>query len=103
MNFFSDIRTGVLTDERTMFVVADRQQFRGLTPPRRTIVLSPGELEKAQETFGPIFAIEFPVFILDPEKKRGYVVWTEHWKGGSLKLKNVNGEWKVEVVSEWIT
>ena len=103
MDVFANITTGVLTDERTMFVVADRRQFRGLIPPRRTIVLSPGELKKAQEKFGPIFAVEFPVFILDPAKERGYVVWTEHWKGGSLNLRKVNGEWKVEVVSEWIT
>lgn len=103
LDFFANIKTGVLTDERTMFVVADRRQFRGFIPPQRIIVLSQDELEKAQKRFGPIFAVEFPVFILDPGKERGYVVWTEHWKGGSLNLRKVNGEWKVEVASEWIS
>jgi hypothetical protein len=25
----------------------------------------------------------------------GYVIWTAHWKGATLKLKKVQGEWNV--------
>ncbi len=103
MDLFAGIKTGVLTRERTLFVVADRARFRGLIPAHRTIVFSPEELERVQKKFGPLFAIELPVFILDPAKERGYVVWNARWKGGTLRLIKVNGEWKVEHSSEWIT
>lgn len=96
-------KRATLGDERTTFIVGDRRDFRSLLTSRRAIVLTPGEHELAVKKFGPIYATEMPLFVLDHAQRRGYVVWDASWVGGSLILKKVGDDWTVEMDGYWIT
>ena len=96
-------RRATLTDERTTFIVADRQDFRSLLTTSRTVVLTAGELELARKKFGPIYAYRLPLFVLDHQQRRGLVIWDASWVGGSLKLRRSGPDWEVETMSDWIT
>jgi hypothetical protein len=96
-------RRATLTGERTAFFVADRQDFRSLLTTRRTVVLTAAELALAEKKFGPIYAYRLPLFVLDHEQLRGFVVWDASWVGGALKLRRTDTDWEIETVSDWIT
>ena len=44
-----------------------------------------------------------PLFVLDHEQRRGFVVWDASWVGGSLKLRRTDADWEVETVEDRIT
>ena len=92
-----------LTGERTTFLVADRHDFRSLLATSRAVVLTADELALAEKKFGPIYACRLPLFVLDHERRRGFVVWTASWVGGALKLRCAGEGWEIETVSSWIT
>jgi hypothetical protein len=93
-----------LGGEQTMFIVAQRNPFRALLPSLRTVVPTKEEFDLAQKKFGPMFPSEIPLFILNREQRRGYVIWDESWRGGILKLEYMqDGTWRAQTVSEWIT
>ena len=96
-------RRDTLTDERTTFLVADRRDFRSLVTTMRAVVLTAGELALAEKKFGPVFACHLPLFVLDHEQRRGFVVWDASWVGGSLRLRRSGSEWELETVGDWIT
>ena len=96
-------RRATLTGEGTAFFVADRQDFRSLLTTSRIVVLTAAELALAEKKFGPIFAYRLPLFVLDHEQRRGFVVWDASWVGGSLRLRRSDSEWELETVDDWIT
>ncbi len=96
-------RRATLTGERTAFFVADRRDFRSLLTTRRTVVLTADELALAEKKFGPIFAYRLPLFVLDHEQRRGFVIWDASWVGGALKLRRSGEDWELDTVSDWIT
>lgn len=102
-DFMARAGRATLTGERTTFMVADRQDFRSLLTTRPTVVLTAAELALAEKKFGPIFAYRLPLFVLDHEQRRGFVIWDASWVGGALKLRRSGSEWEVETVSDWIT
>jgi hypothetical protein len=89
-------RRATLTDGRTTFLVADRRDFRSLVTTMRAVVLTADELALAEKRFGPMF-------VLDHEQRRGFVVWDASWVGGSLRLRREDSEWELETVGDWIT
>jgi hypothetical protein len=97
------MRRATLTDERTTFVVAERRAFRSLATSRRAVVLTRHELELARKKFGPMLPLELPLFVLDHERRRGYVIWDASWVGGSLALEKSGASWRVRTVGSWIT
>jgi len=96
-------RRATLTGERTAFFVGDRQDFRSLLTTRRAVVLTTAELALAEKKFGRIFAYRLPLFVLDHDQRRGFVVWDASWVGGALKLRRSGAKWEIESVSDWIT
>jgi hypothetical protein len=96
-------RRATLTDEETTFMVGDRRDFRALLTTQRAVVLTAAELELARRKFGPIYATRLPLFVLDHDQRRGFVVWDASWVGGVLRLRLVGTEWQVESVMDWIT
>jgi len=96
-------RRATLTGKRTAFFVADRQDFRSLLTTRRAVVLTTAELALAEKKFGRIFAYRLPLFVLDHDQRRGFVVWDASWVGGALKLRRSGAKWEIESVSDWIT
>jgi len=91
-----------LTSEATMFLVADRQGFAGLSLGRRIIVLTAAESELAQTRFGAHYPGTFKLYI-DHAGTRGVAIWNESWRGMTLQLRKQNGAWRSTTVSSWIT
>jgi hypothetical protein len=102
-DLLSSARRATLTDEETTFMVGDRSDFRALLTTQRAVVLTAAELELARRKFGPIYATRLPLFVLDHDQRRGFVVWDASWVGGVLRLRLVGAEWQVESVMDWIT
>ena len=96
-------KKATLTDERTLFIVADRGDFGPLLPTRRIVVLSPAEHALAEKKFGPIFATRIELFVLDRAQTHALLVWDASWVGGTLRLELVGDSWRITPVSEWIT
>jgi len=44
-----------------------------------------------------------PLFMLNHDQRRGFVVRDSSWVGGVLRLRFVGTEWQVESVMDWIT
>ena len=80
-----------------------RRAFRSLATSRRGVVLTRHELELARRKFGPLLPLELPLFVLDHDGRRGYVIWDASWVGGSLALEKSGGSWRVRTVGSWIT
>lgn len=89
--------------ERTGFVVGDRASFRGTTPGRRTIVLSPEEHAAAKAKFGPIFATRYDVLMTNRSGDLAFVIWSAEWRGGEGIAEKIDGEWVFDWLSSWIT
>lgn len=102
-NILARAKWATLSDERTIFVVGDPEDFRSLLTTRRTVVLTARELELVQKKFGPTFVYRLPLFVLDHQLRRGFVIWDASWVGGALKLRRSESDWKIEAVSDWIT
>jgi len=102
-DFLARAQRATLTADRTTFMVADRRDFRSLLTTMRVVVLTADELALAEKKFGPIYACRLPLFVLDHDQRRGFVVWDAIWVGGSLRLRREDTEWELETVGDWIT
>jgi len=99
-----DMRTlaAPLTSEATMFLVADRQAFAGLSLGRRIVVLTAEESELAQKRFGAHYPGTFRLYV-DHAGTRGLAIWNESWRGMTIQLRNEGGVWRGTMMSSWIT
>jgi len=90
--------------ERTLIVVADNDDFAGITVAGRVVVLSWQEARAIRERLGVFYPTSIGLFILDHEERRGYLGWGGGWTGGALGFKrSFFGGWVVEVLSHWMT
>lgn len=94
----------VLTDERTLFLRADRRQLRSLQPDHRVVVLTSDELARYREKFGLTFASRIRLVTFDRESRRGFVIWSASWSWGSFRLEERDdGDWELVPISSWVT
>jgi hypothetical protein len=96
-------RKGPPAIEPTVFFVAERPLFAGLSPDRRVIVLTRDEADAVAKTLGPFYPLEISLFLLDHTGRHGFVIWSATWQGGALKLEEKDGRWTAEEVGGWIT
>ena len=89
--------------EKTLFVVGTRADFHGVTPPRRTVVLSSAEHAAAATKFGPFFATEIPVVFMNRVGDRAFAIWDVRWRGGTGIFERVGTEWVQTGGSNWIS
>ena len=91
-----------LEDAPLLYIEGDRRDFRGFSSPQRLIVLTPQEVEAANKRFGVFYPMSVKV-IVNRAGDRAYIEYDEGWRGGAYSAEKVNGEWKLTVVSSWIT
>lgn len=85
------------------FLVAPAGYFRGLELRSRVVVLSPAQAARVKQARGVFFPIRITTFEVNRAGDEGVLVWNTGWAGGTMRLKKVDGVWKVERGSEWIT
>lgn len=89
--------------DRPVFIQGDPRDYRCLRPGRLVIVYAESDIA-ALERFRPDFhAVTITPIVYNRAHDRGYVSWSARWRGGTLRLRLVNGAWVFEEVSSWIT
>jgi hypothetical protein len=96
-------RKGPPVIEPTVFFIGERPLFAGLNPDRRVVILTRAEADAASKIFGLFFPTKIELFLLDHTGHRAFVIWSASWQGGTLSLKEENGQWTVHEISSWIT
>jgi len=99
-----DMRTHeiALTSESTIFLVSDRGGFGGLSSGRRIVVLTPAESEQARNRFGAHFPATVRLYV-DHSGKSALAIWSESWRGMTLRLRLKGGVWVSTQIGSWIT
>lgn len=85
------------------FVVAPAQYFGSIDLQQRVIVLSPSQAKAVAKTRGVFLPIRIIQFEVSRSGDQGVMVWSSGWAGGTFLLHKIDGKWKVEVTSSWIT
>ena len=91
-----------LEDAPLLYIAGDRRAFRGFSSPQRIIVLTPEEVHEAQKKMGVFYPMSVKSFV-NPKGDKGYIEYSEGWRGGSFSAEKVGGEWKLTMLSSWIT
>ena len=97
------MRGATYASERTGFFVGTRAHFRGVTPSRRVVVLSPVEHAAAERKFGPIFAAQIELLIVNRTGDLAFAVWSSRWRGGDGIFEKVDTEWLFNGGGVWVT
>ncbi len=89
-------------DARTEYWIADRQLFTALDLCTRFVVLTPEELDLAEEKLGHIFARQIELFVVDHAGRRAFAIWTSQVMGETYRLaQGDDGSWQVDLVDSW--
>ena len=95
---------GPIGAEHTMFSKGDPALFESLALPFRLIVQD----DAVSAALAAEYGVHYPAGILwnfkDPYSERWIIIWSASWTGGTLKIEiDDQGEYQVDVLSEWIT
>jgi hypothetical protein len=88
---------------RPIFVGGDKADFAGLNPGRMMLVYSPLDIEKLQRMTVDFHAVSFGKIIFNRAHTRGFFSYSSGWSGGTVRLVRVDGGWKLEEISSWIS
>ncbi|HEY1604682.1 MAG TPA: hypothetical protein VGF77_03715 [Allosphingosinicella sp.] len=89
--------------DRPILVEGDPADFACLRPDRLMIVYSAADLQRLRRMTPDFHAVKLDKIIYDRARDRGYIVWSSGWTGGTIRIRRVGGEWKLETISSWIT
>jgi hypothetical protein len=89
--------------DRPILVEGDPSDYACLRPDRLMIVYSAADLERVRRMTPDFHAVKLDKVIYNRARDRGYIVWSSGWTGGTLRLRRVGSEWKLEPISSWIT
>lgn len=85
------------------FLVAPARYFGGIDLRERVVVLSPRQAEAMAAVRGVFYPIRIVQFEVARSGDSGVLVWSAGWAGGTFVLKKIDGQWKAESTSSWIT
>jgi len=86
------------------FIQGDRAMFTGLRAGGgQVIVVDDDDVTELRAMSGPIFPLQFPTIIADPQGRRAAVQWSAGWTGGTLLYTLKDGKWTSKEISRWIT
>lgn len=89
--------------DRPIFILGDAHDYSCLRPGRLMIIYSAGDLSELGRFHPDFHAVEVPRIVFNRTHDRGFVRWSAGWTGGTYRLRLVNGTWRVETISSWIT
>ncbi len=89
--------------DRPILVEGDPADFACLRPDRLMIVYSAADLERLSRMTPDFHAVKLNKIIYNRAHDRGYLIWSSGWTGGTIRLRRVQGEWKLDQLSSWIT
>jgi hypothetical protein len=91
-----------LDDAPVLYIEGQRADFAGFSSPQRLIVLTPDEVELARKRFGVFFPMRIDA-VLQRNGRHAFIQFSEGWRGGAFSAEKIDGEWRLKVVSSWIT
>jgi hypothetical protein len=89
--------------DRPIFLLGAPTDFACLQTDRMMIVYSETDIARLLRTTPDFHAVSLSKIVYDRAHDRGYVSWSAGWSGGTDRLRLVNGEWVLDVISSWIT
>lgn len=89
--------------DRPILVEGDPADFACLRPDRLMIVYSAADLQRLRRMTPDFHAVKVDKIIWNRAHDRGYLIWSSGWTGGTIRLRQVGGEWKLDPLSSWIT
>lgn len=95
--------TDEYNDAGTSFMRAPAAYFEGIQLRQRVIVLNEAQAEALTHARGTFFPSSIATFVMSHDGTQALVVWSNGWTGGVLVFNKVDGSWKTETLSHWIT
>ena len=93
----------IVSINRPIFVHGNAARFAGLRPDRMMFVYSDEDIRRLQRMTPDFHAVWLQPLILNNAGDKAFVVWSAGWVGGAFRVTRHGAEWKVEVISSWIT
>lgn len=103
MPLMRDWRRATSGVAQPLFVSGNPSDFTCLRSDRLIIVYGAEDIAALQRHAPDFRTIELPQITLNRAGDRGYVIWSAGWRGGTLRLRLVEGEWAVDEISNWIS
>jgi hypothetical protein len=79
------------------------EDFHCLKVDRPVLVFNTAAIEAMKPLSPDFHAIDMPPIIFNRDKTRGFVSWSAGWAGGTLRLRLIDGRWKIDDIRQWIT
>jgi hypothetical protein len=88
---------------RPVILQGRAEDFLCLKVDRPVLVFNTAAIEAMKPLSPDFHAIEMPSIIFNRDKTRGFVSWSAGWAGGTLRLRLVEGKWKIDDIRQWVT
>lgn len=88
---------------RPVMLQGRAEDFRCLKATRPVLVFNDAALEAMKPLSPDFHAIDMPPIIFNRDKTRGFVSWSTGWAGGTMRLRLIDGRWKIDDIGQWIT
>lgn len=89
--------------DRPILLEGNPADYACLRPNRLMIVYGPAQLERLNRITPSFHAVSLSAVVFDRAHDRGYLSWSTGWSGGTIRIRRVGKEWKIEDIGSWIT
>ena len=96
-------RRAAAAGDQPLFLVGRRQDYACLASRRLIIVYDKTDIEAIRHFTPDFHALEMPRIVFNRAHDRGFVRWSTGWAGGTYRLRRVDGKWRFDSISSWIT
>lgn len=96
-------RRAAAAADQPLFLVGEAKDFSCLSSKRLIIVYGEADIDAIKHFTPDFHAMDIPPIVFNRAHDRGYVRWSTGWAGGTYRLRRVNGKWKFDSISSWIT
>jgi hypothetical protein len=91
------------SEDRPVFIEGNPKDFSCLRSTLVMIVYSDDDIAELRRMTPDFHALSFGAIVFNRAHDRGYFKWSTGWAGGTERMRLVNGEWKLDQISSWIT
>lgn len=101
---FKTMRIGeLLSIEHPIFIEGNAADFATLNPSRVVLVYNKAQIAELRRMTPDFHAVSFSPLVVNNDKDRAYLVWSNGWSGGTFRLIREGKGWKVVTLSQWIS
>ncbi|MCG8434575.1 MAG: hypothetical protein MJA83_11140, partial [Gammaproteobacteria bacterium] len=86
----------------TVFLKGRRDEFAGISPATRVIVLHDTEYRRMRDKYGVFYPLSPGGFWLSRDGARAARSWSAGWAGGTVLFNKDDNAWSAKAVSTWV-